>query len=136
MVFFDDEIRLVSCDVSPKNVDRGIGGSGFFAGNSVTTVCKDESISQDTLASLLKGVRADSPCVTIVLPSGENWVFYVAHDGASRTKVMLHLVAEKGVAINGELHTDPFHLPPGAHGFRVTSQGAPVVVDHEFIPLE
>ena len=88
---------------------------------------------------MLRQISTDNPTLEIVLSGGQNkdWVFYIAHNGKSRTQVMLHLLADDGVKINGEEKNEPFDLPPGVHGFHVhASKDSPILVDHVFVSLK
>jgi hypothetical protein len=135
-ISFQDETRIVSIDVSSKNEDGMIGGSGFYVGTSSFKRTEDVSISDERLASFLEEVRGDQGHLLVSCQPKNSGVFYVAHNGKSRTRVMLELVAKEGVVLNGKAHHKAFPLAAGAHGFRVVSQGAPVEVEHVFLPYE
>ena len=127
-----DEI-VFSYDVSSKNAIQS-NRMPLLALQSTSS--DDESISQGRLVSLVETLRTDGPQLVTVIPAGENSVFYIAHDFELSSLVMLRILADDGVIVNGDEHTKPFRLSPGAHGFQVVPQDGQILVQHVYAPVQ
>lgn len=133
----EKDVHTISIDVS-QSVAFVMRSNGPYPGINVATSSGHESINYEYLASLVQGMDKDRAHFISVLPSADAdmRVFYAAHNGKKRTQVMLRLLAEEGVTINGNAHNAAIELSAGAHGFQVASEDAPIRVEHVFVPLQ
>ena len=134
-VVLQDEVRQISVDLSPNNAERIVHLAGFYIGETSTTFSEDKSITPERLTIFMERLQIEEPILELVIPSPD-WVFYIAHNGKSPTKVTLLLTGDLDVMLNGEKHTEEIELSAGVHGFKVDRKENMIQVEHVIVPYK